>query len=69
MGSEVADGRTEFQPRVRARRGALGSGARVSVVQAACDLDVHENVSREWAKELAASLLHCWIPLPNQHPL
>ena len=34
----------------------------VSVAQAACDLDVHENVLRKWIRELAANL---WHPHPT----
>ena len=50
----MADGTTQFQPGVQARGGAVGSGAGVSVAQAARDLDLHQNMLRNWVRDFAS---------------
>ena len=55
MKPEVGDGTTQVWAGVQDRGGSADQGARrVSVAQAARDLDVHENVLRKWVKEFAA---------------
>src|SRR5436190_14863930 len=59
-GLEVADGTTEFQPRVQARGGALVRDRGISVAQAARDLDLHANMLRNWVREFAADPGHAF---------
>ena len=54
VGLEVADGTTQFQPGVQARGGAVGAERGVSVAQAARDLDLHQNMLRNWVREFGA---------------
>jgi transposase-like protein len=51
---EGVNATTEVQPRVQARGGEFGPRSGVAVVQAARDLDLHENVLLKWVREAEA---------------
>ena len=54
MGLEVADGTPEFQGEFKLESVRLVREGGVSVVQAARDLDLHQNMLRNWVREFAA---------------
>ena len=54
IGLEVADGTTQFQPGVQARGRAVGAGAQGVGCAGCADLDLHQNMLRNWVRDFAS---------------